>query len=121
MAKNAMVLEITVTTRCKSRGLCPAVLGRIAPVRVKVRLHGRKLIEGTPEGFSWLVIVGEALTVWLVTGLGATLVAACLDKKAAPPRPVTRYHRTDRLVSAASAERVEAHKPSVLYHGGHVF
>jgi hypothetical protein len=63
----------------------PAMLDRIARARAKARAHVWKLIEGTPEGFPWLVIAGKPLTGWLVIDMDATLVTASSDKEGAAP------------------------------------
>ena len=63
----------------------PAVLDRIARARAKARARMWKLIEGTPAGFPWLVIVGRALTGCLVIDMDATLVTARSDKEGASP------------------------------------
>jgi hypothetical protein len=63
----------------------PAALGRIARARARARAHAWGLIESTPAGFPWLVIVGKALTGWLVIDMDATLVTASSDKEGAAP------------------------------------
>ncbi|WP_433421148.1 transposase [Microtetraspora malaysiensis] len=61
----------------------PALLGRIAKARAKVRAHVWKLIEATEAGFPWLTVEGKTLTGWVVIDLDATIVLAHSNKEGA--------------------------------------
>jgi len=61
----------------------PRTLDKVARVRARVRAHVWSLICATPTGFPWLVVGGNLLAGWLVTGLDATLIIARSEKEGA--------------------------------------
>ncbi|GAA0388693.1 IS1380 family transposase [Acrocarpospora corrugata] len=61
----------------------PALLGRIAKARAKVRARVWELIEATQQGFPWLKVAGKVLTGWIVIDIDATIVLAHSAKEGA--------------------------------------
>ena len=102
----------------------PASLDRIARARARARARAWDLIERTPAGFPWLVIVARALTGWLVIDMDATLLTASSDKEGAAPtrqgygllppagRLARRHPRVPGHAAAARQRRLEhLHRP----------
>jgi hypothetical protein len=56
---------------------------RIARARAKVREQVWVVLAGRAEGFPWLVILGKALTGWVVIDLDATIITASSKKQGA--------------------------------------
>jgi hypothetical protein len=77
--------DSTVRRTLEPIGTDPALLGRVAKARAKVRAHVWTLIEATEAGFPWLVVAGKVLTGWIVIDIDATIVLAHSKKEGAAP------------------------------------
>jgi hypothetical protein len=71
------------TVRRTLAGLDPALLGRIAKARAKVRARVWDLLARRAGGFPWLTVANKVLTGWVVIDLDATLITAHSPKQGA--------------------------------------